>query len=717
DVVHLELDFNLGRLLYIRLTLKSINYSKGSYNFTAVQEAVTMISLYDLVMNTSRNIVEATAVHLFVVVKDREKYVNCDTAKTNLLCKYCQNMLLNTCVSPSLTLKFSKSRLSELYGISHIIIQDCKTSSGDHLNAFVTYQTFFTIKKIQSEDFYDLTLNPRHISLGGIDPIIEKLCSIMQWNKCHKSLPHRTVGVLLHGPSGCGKSSLGKFLAQKCEAAFINIEGSEILLSDDGSGSAALSKIFSRACLLSKEGSVILFLDELDMLCPAETNASMGSKQITNALITEMDNLYNQNISGVLFIGATSAISNINSLLRRSGRFDQEVLINVPTKEQRALILEVLFNSMTIQSDISLSEIALWTPGYVGSDLKALCEEALCHSSRSHKTALNRADFLYALHRVVPSLRKSSNCCLDIQQVSWDEIGGLEEVKCEIRQSIEWPFLYPEVLKSMDLSATKGVLLYGAPGCCKTTLVRAAATSCHVNFISLNGAQIYSPYVGESERIISETFQKARALSPCILFFDEIESLVGKRTSAGKQSRVQERILSTMLNEMDGIGVRLDQKVKETNESNNIDESQGMKGFAEVPFENNSLKSCNSSAVIVIGATNRPDMIDSAILRPGRMDKLVYVPPPDEQSRRSILKLIISSMATKDIDITELSKKTEYYSGADLKNLCKEAGLICLRENSNAAFIYQAHFVKALEVIKPSLNESILQQYNRLTIK
>ncbi|KAH9524634.1 spermatogenesis-associated protein 5-like protein 1 [Bulinus truncatus] len=593
----------------------------------------------------------------------------------------------------------------------------CVTEADDFPDGLVTYKTTIIIDMIQSQDFYTLKMNSIPISLGGMEATVEKLSSLIQLNKGYKSLPYCPIGILLHGPSGCGKSSLGKYLAQKCDTTFINVEGSELIHYEYGSGATALKKIFSRAVLLSKEGSVILFLDELDMLCPCDTNANIGSKQITNALVAEMDNLHNQNITGVLVMGATTSLSNVSSSLRRPGRFDQEVLINVPSKEQRTSILEVLSVNMQMESDISLSEIALWTPGYVGADLKALCEEAVHHSlSINPKSTVGKSSFLHALHKVIPSLRRSSNCSVDLQQVSWEEIGGLEDVKAEIKQSVEWPFLYPEVLKSMDLSATKGVLLYGAPGCCKTTLVRAAATSCHVNFLTLNGAQIYSSYVGESERILSETFQKARALSPCILFFDELESLVGKRTSSGKQSRVQERILSTMLNEMDGIGVRLDQKVESTSIGKK-DNPQVKKDSLEKSKSNYLQKSDSASTVIVIGATNRPDMIDSAILRPGRMDKLIYVPPPDEQSRRSILKLLLSEMPTKNIDIHELSSKTEHFSGADLKNLCKEAGLMCLRENPDGDTVQQIHFTKALNVIKPSLNDSFLQQYTRFRLK
>ncbi|RUS78198.1 hypothetical protein EGW08_014057 [Elysia chlorotica] len=566
---------------------------------------------------------------------------------------------------------------------------------------------------------------------------------------CRLRQAQRTVGIMLHGPPGCGKTSLGRALAQSCNAAFLNIESTDVTKAEFGAGAEALRQIFARAVSLTDEGPVVLFFDELDMLCPPLSGASIGNRQLTSALISELDKLRDCHVSGLLVVAATNAISCVNPALRRPGRFEREILLNVPSQTQRLAILKIQVETMMLDlaEDLSLSEIAMMTPGFVGADLQALCQESLnqafsrCdqlgNTNMTENPPVTKADFMAALHKVSPSLKKGLSCNVDLKGVLWDEIGGLENVKTEIHQAIEWPLLHPESLRRMDLAATKGVLLYGPPGCCKTTLVRAAATSSHVTFLSLSGAQVYSPYVGESERIISEAFQKARALSPSILFFDEIDSLVGKRSSGGGQSRVQERILATMLNEMDGIGTRLDQKTDVSRGQGKMKEhlsasakEDGDQGQPSTIGSTNQYQACernrlsdiDMSRVIVIGATNRPDMLDAAILRPGRLDRHIYVPPPDIEGRKSILNIQVSKMAARDIDIDCISNLTECFSGADIKNLCREAGLTAVREssasgklNADTLVVRQHHFVTALNTVKPSLSQNVLKQYSRKT--
>ncbi|CAL1537655.1 unnamed protein product [Lymnaea stagnalis] len=654
---------------------------------------------------------EALCIYVHIILKNLRKYKTGYFGNEDNLKLCVRNVLLNKVIESGSSVNLSNSKLSKVYGITHVIITDCKTHSCVK-NGIVTINTSIYIDSLQSEDFYNLKVNSAPVILCGVSQEVQQLCNYFKFNK--STLLNRPLGVLLHGPPGCGKTYLGQYLSQLCDGALIKIDGSDLFHPEYGSGALALKKLFNGAIVLSNEGPVVIFFDELDAICPRYENASLGNKQITAALITEMDYLHEKNIAQIFVVGATNTISSVNTALRRPGRFDKEVLINVPTKEQRTTILEELTVSLNMTKDngaeaVSLSEIALWTAGYVISDLKTLCDEALTHAfdtnfNQAINTVIKRSDFLHALHKVIPTLRKNIGSVVDLQPVDWEDIGGLEEVKTEIRQSLEWPLLYPNALKRMDVTATKGILLYGPPGCCKTTLVRAAATSCHVTFLSLNGAQIYSPYVGESERLLSETFQKARALSPCILFFDEIESLIGKRSSGSGQSRVQERILATLLNEMDGIGASLDQKMDASIVHNHGDDEP----------TNKSQIINESSRIIVIGATNRPDMLDGAILRPGRLDKLIYVPPPNELSRRAILQIQTSCIPNNGLDLLELSKKTEFFSGADLKNLCKEAGLICLRLGlwqENKAIVTQEHFLKALDIVKPSLSEQILKQY------
>lgn len=650
-------------------------------------------------------------VHVTVVVEQYMPYKTTHSYQKKFA-HICHTILLNNHIIAGMVVFPTWSKTAAVTGISAIKISKSVLNLKESFEAcMVDHNTVFKIDRVQSHSHFILSSDKEQICVGGLNREFDQLKVLMEFNmnlslyQCHK-----TVGVLLHGPTGCGKTSLCKAVAQSCKAAFLNVESTEITKSEYGASAEALRVMFKKAVTLSREGPTILFLDELDKLCPSSSSASLGSHQLTNALVTALDELCGARFSNLLVVAATNAIFNVNPALRRPGRFEREILLNVPSQQQRQAILEVQKQAMelVLAVDVSESDIAMMTPGFVGADLRTLCEEALnqafirqTHKQSQHpqytaKPILLKEDFMAALHRVTPSLKKGLSCYVDLQGVQWDEIGGLDDIKAEIQQAIEWPLLHPQALSRMDLQPTKGVLLHGPPGCCKTTLVRAAASSSHVTFLSLNGAQVYSPYVGESERIIAEAFQKARSLSPSILFFDEIESLVGKRGSGGGQSRVQERILATMLNEMDGIGTRLDHKTDASRQQTNVPEKElvseakdkGSNGQAFCvesakhyqSHEDSRLSEVDKSRVIVIGATNRPDMLDPAILRPGRLDRHIYVPPPDREGRQSILKLVLSKMPTSnDVDVDYICAHTENFSGADIKHLCREAAFSAIR--------------------------------------
>ncbi|XP_050402872.1 ribosome biogenesis protein SPATA5L1 isoform X2 [Patella vulgata] len=388
------------------------------------------------------------------------------------------------------------------------------------------------------------------------------------------------------------------------------------------------------------------------------------------------------------------------------------ILINVPTKPQRLDILSTITKHL-VTCDLNLDLIADLTNGFVGADLTSLCNEAV-YSAMTRRndnqiSAVEMQDFYCAIKKVIPSLQKGVEGVVDIKQVDWQDIGGLHDVKQQIKQAVEWPMLHPEVFKRFGLPVSKGVLLYGPPGCCKTTLVRAAATATRTTFLSLNGAQLFSPFVGESERIVTETFQKARTLAPSILFLDEIDSIVGKRSEGGSHRGVQERLLSTLLNEMDGIGIRLDDKVT----GSSTEEAEGvMPGQTQV--KENRKSDVDNSRVLVVAATNRPDLVDAALLRPGRLDRIVYVPHPDYQARLEILKIQCKKIPVNDVDIETLATTTQYYTGADLTSLCREAAMFAMTENLEANEVRERYFHAALSVVKPSLNDVLIEKYKNI---
>jgi transitional endoplasmic reticulum ATPase len=494
--------------------------------------------------------------------------------------------------------------------------------------------------------------------IGGLRDEIRKIREMVELPMKHPELFTRLgieppKGVLLYGPPGTGKTLLAKAVANETNANFFSISGPEIMSKFYGESEQNLRNVFKQA---EESAPSIIFIDEIDSIAPKRDEVQGEvERRVVAQLLSLMDGL--QSRGKVIVIGATNRPNSIDPALRRPGRFDREIEIGIPDKNGRLEILTIHARGMPLEEGMNMEEMAQVTHGFTGADLAALSKEAAMHALRRvlpemdlnapqipaeviNKLIVTRKDFMDALTEMEPSALRE--VFVEVPNVRWEDVGGLKEVKRELMESIEWPLKYPDLFEYAGARPPKGILLYGPPGAGKTLLAKAVATECETNFISVKGPEIMSKWVGESEKAVREIFRKARQAAPCIVFLDELDSITPRRDS-GSDSNVTERIVGQLLTELDGVSAL-----------NNV---------------------------IVIGATNRPDIIDTALLRAGRFDRIVNIPLPDAEARKEIFQIYLKKKPlAKDVRIDEMVKATDGYTGADIEELCRRASMLAIRE-------------------------------------
>jgi transitional endoplasmic reticulum ATPase len=535
--------------------------------------------------------------------------------------------------------------------------------------------------------------------IGGVRNEISRVREMIELPLRHPELFKRLgveapKGVLLYGPPGTGKTLLAKAVAHETNANFYTIGGPEIMSKYYGESEEKLRNIFKNA---EEKAPSIIFIDEIDSIAPKrEEVTGEVERRIVAQLLSLMDGMSTR--GKVVVIGATNRINAIDPALRRPGRFDREIEIGVPDKEGRLEILQIHTRGMPLDKDVDLEKIASMSHGFVGADLQSLAKEAAIRALRKvlpeidltaesipsdtlRKIIVTMDDFMNVLQEMEPSALRE--VFVEVPNVTWNDIGGLSDVKQELQEAVEWPLKYQSLFTHSDAVPPKGILLYGPPGTGKTLIAKAAAHESEANFISIKGPELLSKWVGESEKGVREIFRKARGAAPCIVFFDEIDAIAPTRGGAGSDSHVTERVISQLLTELDGLEIL-------TN-------------------------------VVVIAATNRPDIIDPALLRPGRFDRLLYVPPPDKESRVQVLKIHTKKKPlADDVKINVLADQTEGYTGADIAALASAAVMLALREHvakykdpkeaertKEELKIHKNHFEEAMKKIRPLSKQEI----------
>jgi len=527
--------------------------------------------------------------------------------------------------------------------------------------------------------------------IGGIGQQLQKVREMIELPLKHPELFRRLgidppKGVLLHGPPGTGKTMIAKAVATEVNAHFKSINGPEIISKYYGESEKQLREIFDEA---AENAPAIIFIDEIDSICPKREEVSGEvERRVVAQMLTLMDGMEGRD--NVVVIGATNRRDALDPALRRPGRFDREIEIGVPDREGRSEIMDVHTRQMPISDDFELEWVLDNTYGFVGADLAALARESAMKALRRYlpemdleedtippevleKMEVRMDDFREAIKDIEPSALRE--IYVEIPKVTWGEVGGLEEVKDRLKESVEWPLTKPELFKHFGIKPPRGIVLFGAPGTGKTLLAKAIANEAQANFISIKGPEMISKWVGESERAVREIFKKAKQSAPAIIFLDEFESIASRRSSSGTEgSDVSNRVVNQLLASMDG-----------------VDSLEG---------------------VIVIAATNRPEMLDPALMRSGRFERVLHVPPPDAGARETIFNIHSQGMPLSKFSLKDIIGGLDGFTGADIESVCREAALICMRANKKK--VTKAHFEEAIKRVRPTVTPEMLAYYQKM---
>jgi len=527
--------------------------------------------------------------------------------------------------------------------------------------------------------------------IGGIGQQLQKVREMIELPLKHPELFRRLgidppKGVLLHGPPGTGKTMIAKAVATEVNAHFKSINGPEIISKYYGESEKQLREIFDEA---AENAPAIIFIDEIDSICPKREEVSGEvERRVVAQMLTLMDGMEGRD--NVVVIGATNRRDALDPALRRPGRFDREIEIGVPDREGRSEIMDVHTRQMPISDDFELEWVLDNTYGFVGADLAALARESAMKALRRYlpemdleeetippevleKMEVRMDDFREAIKDIEPSALRE--IYVEIPKVTWGEVGGLEEVKDRLKESVEWPLTKPELFKHFGIKPPRGIVLFGAPGTGKTLLAKAIANEAKANFISIKGPEMISKWVGESERAVREIFKKAKQSAPAIIFLDEFESIASRRSSSGTEgSDVSNRVVNQLLASMDG-----------------VDSLDG---------------------VIVVAATNRPEMLDPALMRSGRFERVLHVPPPDAGARETIFNIHSQGMPLSKFSLKDIIGGLDGFTGADIESVCREAALICMRANKKK--VTKAHFEEAIKRVRPTVTPEMLAYYQKM---
>ena len=536
------------------------------------------------------------------------------------------------------------------------------------------------------------TFEVSYEDVGGLSEEITKIREMVELPLKHPEVFQRLgidppKGVLLHGPPGTGKTLLAKAVANETNSNFYVINGPEIMSKFYGESEANLRKIFEEA---EKNSPSIIFFDEIDAIASKrEESKGEVERRVVAQMLALMDGLKSR--GKVVVIAATNIPNSLDPALRRPGRFDRELIIGVPQMEGRLNILKIHTRNMPLAKDVTLKRLAEITHGFVGADLSSLTKEAAMNVLRKilpdlnldeeispevlEKLSISMNDFKEALKVVRPSALRE--VFVETPEVTWKHVGGLEDVKQELIEAVEWPLKHKDSFKKLGVKPPKGVLLYGPPGTGKTLLAKAVAKESEANFISIKGPELLSKWVGESEKAVREIFKKARQASPAIVFFDEIDSIAPRRSGGREEGNHTERVVNQLLTEMDG-----------------------MQDLADI---------------VIVAATNRPDILDTALLRPGRFDRIVLAGAPNEKAREAIFKVHTKNVPlAKDVTFEELVKKTDGYVGADIESIVREAAILALREDIKSKEVKMKNFEEALKKVRPSVTKAVEEAYKEL---